>query len=101
MQVGADIAGLAAVLRKPLRPLWVSQASRIWLDAIPAPSELAFTPIYLVSASLPNARMRRMTGAFYATMGSERSRCLYLSSRFPSWRSVHGVTQRSQVAGFL
>lgn len=64
--MGADIAGLAAELRKPLRPLWVSQASRIWLDAIPAPSELAFTPIYLISASLPNARMRRMTGAVLA-----------------------------------
>ena len=61
-QVLADIGGLAAVLRKPLRPLWVSQASRIWLDAVPAASELPFTPLFLISASLPNARMRRLAG---------------------------------------
>jgi len=30
--VGADIGGLSRVLSKPLRPLWLSQKSRIWID---------------------------------------------------------------------
>jgi tRNA A64-2'-O-ribosylphosphate transferase len=30
--VGADIGGLSRALAKPLRPLWLSQRSRIWID---------------------------------------------------------------------
>mmetsp|Transcript_22784 Transcript_22784/g.49919 ORF Transcript_22784/g.49919 Transcript_22784/m.49919 type:complete len:158 (+) Transcript_22784:282-755(+) len=30
--VGADVERLAQVLQKPLRPLWISQDSRIWVD---------------------------------------------------------------------
>ena len=59
MQVKADIAGLANSLQKPLRPLWISQNSRIWIDQVPDPEDLPFTPIILLSASLPNARQRR------------------------------------------
>ena len=59
MQLDADIAGLAKHLRKPLRALWISQNSRIWLDETPDPEDLPFTPVILVSASLPNARQRR------------------------------------------
>ena len=64
-QVGADVAALSASLTKPLRPLWVSQQSRPWDDAVSSPEELPFTPIVLVSASLPNARQRMSTGAWF------------------------------------
>ncbi|KAK9906569.1 hypothetical protein WJX75_004349 [Coccomyxa subellipsoidea] len=63
LQVGADVAGLAAALTKPLRPLWVSQRSQIWLNEVTHPADLPFTPIILVSASLPNARQRRIARA--------------------------------------
>ena len=59
MQLDADIGGLAEKLQKPLRPLWISQNSRIWIDQTPHPGELPFTPVILVSASLPNSRQRR------------------------------------------
>ena len=62
IQVGVDMAALAAELRKPLRPLWVSQNSLIWLDQVPDLADLEFTPLLLVSASLPNARQRRIAG---------------------------------------
>lgn len=60
LQVGADMAGLAAVLTKPLRPLWVSQRSHIWLNEVAHPADLPFTPLILISASLPDARQRRI-----------------------------------------
>ncbi|BDA46503.1 Uncharacterized protein C3F10.06c at N-terminal half [Coccomyxa sp. Obi] len=60
LQVGADVAGLAAVLKKPLRPLWLSQRSHIWLNEVAHPADLPFTPLILISASLPDARQRRI-----------------------------------------
>ena len=38
-------------LEKPLRPLWVSDRSVIWSDALPQFREYSFTPLYLLSAS--------------------------------------------------
>ena len=64
-QVSADVPALAAALRKPLRPLWVSQRTRVWLDAAPDARVFPFTPLVLVSASLPGARQRRVVGAQY------------------------------------
>ena len=54
-QSGATLDGLAATLAKPLRCLWLSQQSRIWLNQIADVSDLPFTPIVLVSASDPAA----------------------------------------------
>lgn len=34
LEVGADVRGLAARLRKPLRPLWVTQDSLIWTNQV-------------------------------------------------------------------
>lgn len=48
---GADIASLSASLRKPLRPLWISQKTVIWLNEVPHHESWDFTPIILVSAS--------------------------------------------------
>jgi len=62
-QVGADVPALAAALRKPLRPLWVSQRSRLQAGGPVDAHALAFTPLVLVSASLPDGRQRRVVGA--------------------------------------
>lgn len=48
---GADIASLAECLKKPLRPLWISQKTVIWLNEVPHHDSWDFTPIILVSAS--------------------------------------------------
>lgn len=48
---GADIASLSACLKKPLRPLWISQKTVIWLNEVPDHDSWDFTPIILVSAS--------------------------------------------------
>uniref|UniRef100_A0A1D1Z6Q3 Uncharacterized protein C3F10.06c n=1 Tax=Anthurium amnicola TaxID=1678845 RepID=A0A1D1Z6Q3_9ARAE len=51
---GADIDALVLSLKKPLRPLWISQMSIIWLNEVPTSDSWDFTPIILVSASSPN-----------------------------------------------
>ncbi|KAK8550278.1 hypothetical protein V6N12_038995 [Hibiscus sabdariffa] len=48
---GADIATLASCLKKPLRPLWISQRTVIWINEVPDYDSWDFTPIILVSAS--------------------------------------------------
>lgn len=48
---GADIASLASCLKKPLRPLWISQKTVIWLNEVPDHDSWDFTPIILLSAS--------------------------------------------------
>lgn len=53
LSVGADVPALSAALRKPLRPLWVSQQSALWADFAAALPSLEFTPLVLVSASAP------------------------------------------------
>ena len=58
---------LAARLRKPLRPLWISQASTIWTNQVAAPDELPFTPVILVSASAPHLYRRMTSRAAAAT----------------------------------
>lgn len=47
-------------LQKPLRPLWVCQNSRIWTNHVAPAHTLPFTPLYLVSASLPALYQRRV-----------------------------------------
>ena len=75
MQVRADMSALSASLAKPLRPLWVSQQSRLWTDNVAPAEDLPFTPLILVSASLPNARQRMSTG-------TDSTDCA------PQWRAV-------------
>ncbi|XP_020575200.1 tRNA A64-2'-O-ribosylphosphate transferase isoform X2 [Phalaenopsis equestris] len=48
---GADIGSLASTIKKPLRPLWISQKTVIWLNEVPEYDSWDFTPIILVSAS--------------------------------------------------
>lgn len=54
VQVTGDVGRIAAVLDKPLRPIWLSQESRMWTNAMTEQGSLPFTPLYLVSASNPN-----------------------------------------------
>ncbi|XP_004503482.1 tRNA A64-2'-O-ribosylphosphate transferase isoform X1 [Cicer arietinum] len=58
---GADIASLAAILKKPLRPLWISQKTVIWLNEVPHHDSWDFTPIILVSASSSNGASQHST----------------------------------------
>lgn len=48
---GIDISELAVSLKKPLRPLWISQKTVIWLNEVPDSDSWSFTPIILLSAS--------------------------------------------------
>ncbi|KAK3024901.1 hypothetical protein RJ639_043216 [Escallonia herrerae] len=56
---GADVASLASSLRKPLRPLWISQKTVIWLNEVPEITSWDFTPIMLVSASSSSGIVQR------------------------------------------
>ncbi|GAV88888.1 Init_tRNA_PT domain-containing protein [Cephalotus follicularis] len=58
---GADIASLASCMRKPLRPLWISQKTVIWLNEVPDHDSWDFTPIILVSASSSNGIIQHST----------------------------------------
>nr|AKM76541.1 initiator tRNA phosphoribosyl transferase family protein [Hypseocharis bilobata] len=58
---GADIASLASSLKKPLRPLWISQKTVIWLNEVPDHDSWDFTPIILVSASSATGIIQRRT----------------------------------------
>lgn len=58
---GADIASLASCLKKPLRPLWISQKTVIWLNEVPDHDSWDFTPIILVSASSQSGIVQNRT----------------------------------------
>ncbi|KAL3532528.1 hypothetical protein ACH5RR_006049 [Cinchona calisaya] len=58
---GADISSIALSLKKPLRPLWISQKTVIWLNEVPEYDSWDFTPIMLVSASSPSPTYRQRT----------------------------------------
>ncbi|WCJ42578.1 initiator tRNA phosphoribosyl transferase family protein [Euphorbia peplus] len=58
---GADIASIALSLKKPLRPLWISQRTVIWLNEVPDHDSWDFTPIILVSTSSPSGIYQHRT----------------------------------------
>lgn len=58
---GADITSLASSLKKPLRPLWISQKTVIWLNEVPECSSWDFTPIILISASSSSGNFQHRT----------------------------------------
>ncbi|XP_015059857.1 tRNA A64-2'-O-ribosylphosphate transferase isoform X1 [Solanum pennellii] len=58
---GADIASIALSLKKPLRPLWISQKTVIWLNEVPDCDSWDFTPIILVSTSSPSSNLQQRT----------------------------------------
>lgn len=58
---GSDIGSFASILRKPLRPLWISQKTLIWLNEVPDYDTWDFTPIILVSASATDGLIQQRT----------------------------------------
>ncbi|XP_072985442.1 tRNA A64-2'-O-ribosylphosphate transferase isoform X1 [Typha latifolia] len=63
---GADIASLAFNLKKPLRPLWISQKSLIWINDIPDSDSWDFTPIILLSSSAPVGIAKQRTSSEFS-----------------------------------
>ncbi|XP_050367853.1 uncharacterized protein LOC126786147 isoform X2 [Argentina anserina] len=63
---GADISSLASCLKKPLRPLWISQKTVIWLNEVPDHESWDFTPIILVSASSPSGVVQHRTSSEFS-----------------------------------
>ncbi|KAM7509592.1 hypothetical protein LguiA_020045 [Lonicera macranthoides] len=63
---GADITLLASSLKKPLRPLWISQKTIIWLNEVPNHDSWDFTPIILVSASSSSGFFRQRTSSEFS-----------------------------------
>ena len=112
-QSGARLDGLAATLTKPLRCLWVSQHSRIWLNQVTEARALPFTPIILASASDPAAAqahrslrepalplllwvlaangvlVQRRAGGLYQHLS--KPRILHLHARWISWPIVQAA----------
>jgi len=58
---GADIDSVTLFLKKPLRPLWISQRTLIWLNEVPHYDSWDFTPIILVNASATNGILQQRT----------------------------------------
>ncbi|KAK1354810.1 tRNA A64-2'-O-ribosylphosphate transferase [Heracleum sosnowskyi] len=63
---GADITPLLSVLKKPLRPLWISQKSVIWLNEVPEHDSWDFTPLILVSASSSSGYLQQRTASEFS-----------------------------------
>ncbi|XP_047337736.1 uncharacterized protein C3F10.06c isoform X2 [Impatiens glandulifera] len=63
---GADIASLSSSLRKPLRVLWISQRTVIWLNEVPDYDSWDFTPIILLSASSTNSNFQHKTNSEFS-----------------------------------
>lgn len=63
---GADIASVALLIKKPLRPLWISQRTLIWLNEVPESDSWDFTPIILVSASLSTGVVQHRTSSVFS-----------------------------------
>ncbi|KAD6454954.1 hypothetical protein E3N88_09660 [Mikania micrantha] len=60
---GVDIASISSLLKKPLRPLWISQKTVIWLNEVPDYNDWDFTPIILISASASSDIYRQKTSS--------------------------------------
>ncbi|KAL2479881.1 initiator tRNA phosphoribosyl transferase family protein [Abeliophyllum distichum] len=58
---GADIASISLSLRKPLRPLWISQKTVIWLNEVPEYDSWDFTPVILLTASSSSSMFQKLT----------------------------------------
>ncbi|KAI3724837.1 hypothetical protein L1987_64604 [Smallanthus sonchifolius] len=63
---GVDIASISSLLKKPLRPLWISQKTVIWLNEVPDYSSWDFTPIILISASASSDIYRQKTSSEFS-----------------------------------
>lgn len=93
---GADISSLASLLRKPLRPLWISQKTVIWLNEVPEHDSWDFTPIILVSASSSNDILPQRTSSAFSwnyIPGAGDDEESWARSLSPSlfWKNVYDI----------
>nr|GEV07016.1 initiator tRNA phosphoribosyl transferase [Tanacetum cinerariifolium] len=63
---GADISSISSALKKPLRPLWISQKTVIWLNEVPDYNSWDFTPVILISASASSDIYRQKTSSEFS-----------------------------------
>ncbi|KAD6454797.1 hypothetical protein E3N88_09503 [Mikania micrantha] len=63
---GVDIASISSLLKKPLRPLWISQKTVIWLNEVPDYNDWDFTSIILISASASSDIYRQKTSSEFS-----------------------------------
>lgn len=63
---GADLGSISMSLKKPLRPLWISQKTVIWLNEVPDYYSWDFTPVILVSASSQNPAYQQRTSSEFS-----------------------------------
>lgn len=63
---GADISSLVQHLNKPLRPLWISQNTLIWLNEVPSYKSWDFTPVILISASGRDGLVKQLVQAEFS-----------------------------------
>ncbi|KAF3333374.1 hypothetical protein FCM35_KLT01065 [Carex littledalei] len=63
---GADIPSLVHFLKKPLRPLWISQNTLIWLNEVPPYQSWDFTPVILISASGQDGLVKQLVQAEFS-----------------------------------
>ncbi|KAL3623697.1 hypothetical protein CASFOL_032513 [Castilleja foliolosa] len=93
---GADIASLALTLRKPLRPLWISQKTVIWLNEVPEYDSWDFTPIILVSTSSSNGIYQHRTTSefswnYIAGAGDDEESWARGLSPHLFWKNAHDI----------
>ncbi|KAI3709578.1 hypothetical protein L2E82_39344 [Cichorium intybus] len=63
---GADISSISSLLKKPLRPLWISQKTVIWLNEVPDHNSWDFTPVILISSSAQSDIYRQKTSSEFS-----------------------------------
>ncbi|GFP86739.1 uncharacterized protein c3f10.06c [Phtheirospermum japonicum] len=93
---GADIASLALSLRKPLRPLWISQKTVIWLNEVPEYDSWDFTPIILVSTSSSDSIFQHRTTSefswnYIAGAGDDEESWARGLSPHLFWKNAHDI----------
>ncbi|GAQ80688.1 initiator tRNA phosphoribosyl transferase family protein [Klebsormidium nitens] len=93
---GADLRPLAGALRKPLRPLWVSQRTVIWLNEVADVSTLPFTPVICLSSSDPVALPGHVAGggsgwSYVPGAGDDEESWSRGLSPAAFWRNVHHI----------
>ncbi|KAF6141737.1 hypothetical protein GIB67_027915 [Kingdonia uniflora] len=63
---GVDISSIASSLKKPLRPLWITQKTIIWINEVPEANSWDFTPVILVNASSSSGVFQQKTSSKFS-----------------------------------
>lgn len=95
---GADISSFAACLKKPLRPLWISQRTVIWLNEVPDHDSWDFTPIILVTASSSSGTVQPKTTSefswnYIAGAGDDEESWARGLSPSLFWKNVYDIIE--------